>query len=144
MEEVFKERKIETVMDVGCGSGVLAVCAAVLGADMVLALDFDSVAVKETKENAWRNGVASKIHLLQGSLESVKGRFELVMANITTSELLKMREELKNKLKGGGVLLISGISEIKKNEAIYGFKEVGFSLKKEIFCEGWVGLIFAL
>ncbi|MBI2487189.1 MAG: 50S ribosomal protein L11 methyltransferase, partial [Deltaproteobacteria bacterium] len=82
IEEIFKTENIGNVLDFGCGSGILGISAAALGAQSVLAIDIDPIAVEESIRNAERNGVSSEVKVLYGSLEDVKGKFELVIANI--------------------------------------------------------------
>jgi ribosomal protein L11 methyltransferase len=142
IEEIFKTKKIRTVLDFGCGSGILGASAALLGAENVLAIDIDPIAVEEARRNVERNRVTSKINVLYGSLENVREKFELVIANIVTDELLRMAEEIKSVLEEDGILLVSGISELKKERAISGFKEVGFSPEREFIEGGWVAIWF--
>src|SRR5882724_2095144 len=105
LESIFKQRKVDKVLDVGCGSGVLAICAVALGASMALALDIDPLIVNETKINVEKNGFSSTVQVLCGSLESVRDKFDLILANIVTNEILKISEELKSKLKSDGLIL---------------------------------------
>jgi ribosomal protein L11 methyltransferase len=144
IEEVFKTGKIEKVLDFGCGSGILAISAAVLGAGSVLAIDIDPIAVEEAIKNVERNGLSAKVGVLRASLEAVKERYDLVMANIVTDELLRMAEGIKMVMDENGVLVVSGISELKKEKAISGFKEAGFDLVREFTGDGWVAIWFKL
>ena len=90
IEEIFKIKKIKTVLDLGCGSGILGISAKVLGAEDVVLIDIDPLAVEEARKNALRNGVDSRIVILNGSLETTRRKFELVIANIVTDELLRI------------------------------------------------------
>jgi len=144
VEEIFKTKSIRNVLDFGCGSGILGISAAALGAETVLAIDIDPIAVDESIKNVERNALSSKIRVLQGSLERVEGKFELVIANIVTDELVRIVEGIKSLLREGGILLLSGISELKKEKAVSGFTEAGFSLKKEFIESGWVAIWFSL
>ena len=144
IEEIFKTGKIERVLDFGCGSGILAISAAVLGADSVLAIDIDPIAVEEAIKNVERNGVITKVGVLRASLEAVKERYDLVAANIVTDELLRMSEGIKMVMDENGVLVVSGISELKREKAISGFKEAGFGLIREFREDGWVAMCFKL
>ena len=142
IERIFKERKIKNVLDVGCGSGILAICSAALGASIALALDVEPVVTIEAKKNIIKNGFSSKIKVICGSLESVSGAFDLVIANIVTHEILRISEELKAKLKTEGLLLVSGIYNIRKQEITYRFWELGLFLEKEWSEAEWVALLF--
>jgi ribosomal protein L11 methyltransferase len=101
------------VLDLGCGSGILAIGAAKLGAVHVLALDIDPIAVKATQENMSQNGVAAKITAQQGSLESVitsARRFDVVVVNILAKIIIAMCDQhLGDTVRPGGRALFSGI-----------------------------------
>jgi ribosomal protein L11 methyltransferase len=141
IEEIFKRKKIKNVLDLGCGTGVLGISAKVLGAECVLAIDVDPLAVEEARMNALRNGIESKFFSVCGSLEDIQGRFDLVIANIVTDDLLRMSKGIKLLIDDGGLLLVSGISELKKEKALKGFTEAGFSLDRELMEESWVAMI---
>jgi ribosomal protein L11 methyltransferase len=101
------------VIDLGCGSGILAIAAAKLGAGHVLALDIDPIAVQATQENIEQNGVAEKITAQLGSLESVVGsarRFDLAVVNILARIIIQMCDEhLGEVVRPGGKAIFSGI-----------------------------------
>lgn len=103
------------VLDLGCGSGILAIAAAKLGARSVLGLDTDPIAVDVTVENAKKNGVADKIVAQTGSLESVRAssrRFDLIVVNILARIIIPMCEEgLGQVVRPGGLAIFSGIIE---------------------------------
>ncbi|MDA2918226.1 50S ribosomal protein L11 methyltransferase [Desulfobacterota bacterium AH_259_B03_O07] len=142
IEEIFKTRSVKTALDFGCGSGVLGICAAALGAESVLAVDIDPMAVKEAGVNFERNKLNSKGHVQYGSLEDVQGKFDLVIANIVTDELLGMVAEIESLLEKNGILLVSGIYETKKEKAITGFSNASFRFTKEYIESGWTALWF--
>jgi ribosomal protein L11 methyltransferase len=97
------------VLDVGCGSGILSIAAARLGAREVVALDVDPIAVEATIANARRNRLAGRIDTRQGSLPSGAGPFDLVLANLIASLLVQLAPLLAEELRTGGRLLASGI-----------------------------------
>lgn len=144
IEEIFKTRRIKTVLDLGCGSGILGISCAMLGAESVLAVDIDPVAVEEAKQNAEKNGVGTRVRVLYGSLGDVREKFDLVLANIVTDELIRMRGKIKSAVDEDCILLVSGISELKKEHAASGFREIGFSLNREFIDGGWVAIWFNL
>jgi ribosomal protein L11 methyltransferase len=104
-----------TVLDLGCGSGILGIAAARLGAARVVALDTDPVAVEATRQNAARNGVSEVIEAAEGSLEAALDLLgpspsELTMANILSSVLETMlRDGLARTVGPDGVVILSGI-----------------------------------
>ena len=144
IEEIFKIKKIKTVLDLGCGSGILGISAKALGAEDVVLIDIDPLAVEEARKNALRNGVDSRVVILNGSLETIRRKFELVIANIVTDELLRMREGIKSLIDNGGLLLVSGISELKKDKALSGLTDIGFCFNKEFIEGGWVAMLLSL
>lgn len=97
------------VLDVGCGSGILAIAAIRLGAEHVLGLDIDPVAVEATLANARRNRLVRQISARVDSLPSGAPPHDLVLANLIASVLIELADQLRDELRPGGVLLASGI-----------------------------------
>ncbi len=101
------------VLDLGSGSGILAIAAAKLGAASVLGLDIDEIAVTSSRENIERNAVADKITIEQGSLETVihsPRRFDLVVVNILARIIIEMCDHgLGQTVRPGGIAMFSGI-----------------------------------
>jgi len=106
-------RRGDEVLDLGTGSGILAVAAAKLGARRVLALDIDPQAVKAARENAAANGVGDVVEVREGTLpESMAGeRFDLIVANISGLTLERLAASLAGTLRDGGALIVSGFLE---------------------------------
>lgn len=142
LEEISKERKLERVLDVGCGSGVLGICAVALGATMALAMDIDATSAGEARINVEQNGLSPNIEVLCGSLELTHDNFDVVIANILTDSIVLLSEELKARLKADGLLLLSGIHDARKEKVIHRFRALGLFLDKELSEEGWVALLF--
>ncbi len=121
----------DEVLDVGTGSGILAVAAAKLGARRVLALDIDPQAVKAARENAAANGVRDAVEVREGTLpESLAGeRFDIIVANISGLTLERLAASLAGALRDGGALIVSGFLE----DAVAGlgrvFAEAGLSVE---------------
>jgi len=97
-----------SVLDVGTGSGILAIAAAKRGASPVVAVDTDRVACEAARENAVRNAVA--IPVGEGSAADVPGRFDVVVANIVSPVLQRVAADLGARLAPGGMLVVAGIS----------------------------------
>lgn len=100
-----------TVLDVGCGSGVLAVVAALLGAAEVTAVDVDPAAVATTCDNAARNAVASVVQASSTPVDAITGHFDVVVANIDRPTLLDIGSSLARVVGPHGVLVVSGVLE---------------------------------
>lgn len=98
-----------TVLDVGCGSGVLAIGAVVFGAGHAVGVDIAPAAVPTTVENAVANGVADRVVVSTTDLADVEGTFDLVLANILAPTLVALSADLKRVVADGGALVISGI-----------------------------------
>ncbi len=125
--ERFAERREEfgkekwTLCDVGCGTGILAIVAAKLGADHVTAVDIDPAAVEVSIKNSTKNSVGDRVKVITGSVEKITGNFDCVVANLTTKLLLKLSTALRRIVKPGGSLILSGVldSEMDEVDRIY-------------------------
>lgn len=98
-----------SVLDVGSGTGVLAIIAARLGASPVVAVDIAEAAVEATRANAVRNGVGEAIAASPTPLADVDGAFDVVFANILAPTLVALADDLRRVLAPGGVLVVSGV-----------------------------------
>ncbi|MEN6371323.1 MAG: 50S ribosomal protein L11 methyltransferase [Armatimonadota bacterium] len=129
----------ERVLDVGTGSGVLAIAAAKLGASEVYSTENDPVAVGAAVENVRRNGVNNKVQVeLSESPSSAPGPFDLVVANITATIILGMAEDIANAAKPGGLLITSGLIESRSDEVAGRFMELGFEMVEKGVDDEWV------
>jgi len=128
------------VIDVGCGSGILAIAAGKLGAGELLGVDTDPIAVESTAANARLNGLARRIHVRRGSLPSGAGPFDLVLANLIASLLVQLAEPLRDELAPGGRLLASGIFRDREGDVRAAFQAAGMRLGRRWAEEDWVAL----
>ncbi len=106
----------KTILDVGCGSGILALVAITLGAARARAVDNDPEAAEVTRENATRNGLEEQVTCDTASLGEITERFPVVVANIEARVLVPMAPELGAKVAPGGLLVLSGILVPQKDE----------------------------
>jgi ribosomal protein L11 methyltransferase len=110
------EVKDAVVLDVGCGSGILAFIALALGAAKAVAIDVDQEAIDVTRENAERNELVSRVDASTTPLEALSMTSPLVLANIEAKTLIPMADELKKRVAPGGLLLLSGILVPQKDD----------------------------
>ncbi|HLW70808.1 MAG TPA: 50S ribosomal protein L11 methyltransferase [Candidatus Binataceae bacterium] len=109
VEQVFDGGRCERALDVGTGSGILAIAMSKLGAKQVVAIDFDPIALDNARENAKLNDVETNLRLSVAPLSSIRGRFDIITANILSSVLIEMAPQLKARLRPGGHLILAGI-----------------------------------
>ncbi len=128
------------LLDVGSGSGVLAIAAALLGAGALVGLDTDPIAVEATLANARRNRVARRLRAWQGSLPSRAGPFDLVVANLIASLLVARAADLAAELRPGGRLLASGIFLDREAHVRASFEGAGLRVLRREAEGDWVVL----
>lgn len=130
----LKEKK---VLDMGCGTGVLAIIAEKLGAGEILAVDIEPDSTEASINNSLLNNCL-KIIVLQGSTEQMKGRiFDVILANINRNILLNHLPEYYAALNEGGDLLLSGFFSTDTGDLSGALLENGFKLRKTFDHEGW-------
>jgi ribosomal protein L11 methyltransferase len=128
------------VLDVGCGSGILGVCAGLFGAAEVLAVDTDSLAVQATAANSERNGLANVVEARQGSLALVSAAYDVVLANLISSVLISLAGELAATVRDGGTLLASGIFIDREAAVAAALTDAGFTMVARSSETEWVAL----
>ena len=129
------------VLDVGCGSGILALAALRLGAERAVGVDTDPLAVAATRENAARNGVGDRVIAVEGTIPRMpEARFPLVLANLVAAVLVELAPRLAAHLAPGGVLLTSGIIEPRAAEVTTAMRSVGLVVAHRRVDGEWVSL----
>jgi ribosomal protein L11 methyltransferase len=128
------------VLDVGCGSGILAIAALKLGAVSALGLDTDPIAIESTSANARRNRLGRRLHVRGGSLPSGEPGFDVVLANLIAGVLVPMAQTLRGELRRGGSLLASGIFVDREREVGEAFMAAGLELTGRTAEGDWVAL----
>lgn len=118
-----------SVIDIGTGTGILAIAAAHMGADPILATDLDHVAVRVAKENVEINGFADKIRVLQGDLlECVNETADIILTNIIADVLMFFAEPVRKHINKGGKFICSGISKEKRQGVIDVLNNAGYHI----------------
>jgi ribosomal protein L11 methyltransferase len=118
------------VLDVGCGSGILAIAAARLGAAHVLGVDTDPIAVESSIANIRRNRLVRRIRVRQGSVPTGEPPFDLVLANLIASVLIRIADGLAAELRPGGRILASGIFIDREAEVRDAFEAAGLAIAR--------------
>ncbi len=135
----------ESVLDVGCGSGILSICAAKLGASLCRAYDIDPVAVKVARENVERDGLSDKIEvgvsdLLSGVCRK-SGGYTVCVANIVADIILRMLPDIGSYLAPGAPIILSGIVMDRAEEIECAAKALGYSVVRRECENDWVALM---
>lgn len=129
----------KSVIDVGTGSGILALASAKLGAKFVEAYDIDDNAVKSAKENCVLNNLQDKIYVANANLlDKTTGKFDIVLANITADVLIMLSNSLGDYLKKDGIVIISGIILKREDDVKKAFEDNGFKVLQRINMGEWV------
>ena len=129
-------------LDVGTGSGILALGAAALGCRDVLANDLDPVACEVARENVEKNGYAEQIVITETPLEELDGQFELVVANILAEENVRLRQQLYDHLAADGWLVLSGILKEKESFVRDGFADLPLRSYPVRYQDEWVCMVY--
>jgi len=142
VEQVVKPG--DAVLDVGTGSGILAIAAVKLGADHADTVDVESVAVRATAENAERNDVSDRIKVALGSVgpgEPFTGEYDVVLANIIARILIELSVAIVGHTKRGGFMVLAGIIESREQEVVAAFEAQGADVVTRRSHEDWVSLV---
>ncbi|MBQ2953594.1 MAG: 50S ribosomal protein L11 methyltransferase [Clostridia bacterium] len=142
LEDVMLKQPVRTVIDVGTGSGILAIGAAMLGAEDVLAIDIDPTAVKVAQENVEHNGLQGVIRAVEGNLlESTDGVCEVCVANIIADVICMFAQPLIPHIVPGGLFICSGIIKEREQDVVRALTEAKYDIL-EIRRKGeWVAML---
>lgn len=137
----------ESVLDLGCGSGILSVIALLLGASEATAVDIDPNAADIARENARRNGIEpGRLTALTGDLTSDPrlaarlgaGRYRMVFANIVADVILALLDGVKTQMAPGGIFLVSGIIRQREREVLDAMEQKGYQILEHREKDSWV------
>ena len=128
----------ERVLDIGTGSGILAIAALKLGAASAEGVDIDPVAVRTAGENAALNGVQDKLTVLVGDLsDKASGTYDIITANIVANAILSLAPAVPGLMAEGATFIASGIIDSRKDEVITGLKKAGLAVAEVKEKRGW-------
>lgn len=132
-------RCTSTVLDVGCGSGILSIAALLLGAKSALGVDIDKLAVKTALANAKENGFEPPVfNAVCGDLsEKVSGKYKVIVANIVADVIIRFTPQVNEFLEKDGVFITGGIIDVRKEEVEQAFDENGFRIVEHCTSNGW-------
>ncbi len=135
----------DLVYDVGCGSGILSIVSAKLGAKKVIGIDIDELSIKASKENVKINQVEDVVEIRKGNLlDKVSGKADIIVANIIAEIIVKMVPTLKNYIKDDGIFIASGIITDKLDVVRKALAHNGFNIIEEKIMKDWVAIIAKL
>ncbi len=133
---------IETVLDVGTGTGILGLGAALLGVKKVYGIDNDPIAVKVAMENIKINGLTEAMTVGSVDITEIKEEFPLVVANIVHDVLIQMSKDLRRLTTIGGTLILSGLLEMEQEDSIIKtYNNSGFTAVERKQKDEWVALL---
>ena len=139
--ETFGPERLQTLLDVGTGSGILAIYGAKLGFKKIMAVDVDPEAVRWAERNIGLNGVANAISLSGTNIETIEDRFSLVCANLILGELQRLMPDFSRLVDFNGFLLASGIlrDQVERIEEM--LSTAGFSLHQILYEDEWACMV---
>ena len=130
-EYLGEEPSDKKILDVGCGSGILSIAAALLGCGPVLGIDIDEDAVRVANENVRLNGVDDVVEITHGDLlQGVDFKADIVVANLMADLVAMLSESVTDHMEKGGVFISSGILTEKKEMVENALEKAGFEIKE--------------
>ncbi len=142
--DLLKARRFERVLDVGCGTGVLAIAAARTGSPIAVGTDIDGPSVRIANENAQLNAARARfVHAsgLDDPLVRNDGPYDLVFANILAPPLVALSGDIKRALKPGGFAILSGLLRTQERRVSAAYTSKGFRMVRRIHRDAWSALV---
>jgi len=142
IEKISKECRKESCLDIGTGSGILAIGAAKLGFRHVTAVDIDPMAIDAAKRNVEGNSLLNVV-IKEGDITAVDGSFDLIVANLLSGILVDIAPEIVSRLNPGGKAILSGMLTDQEGDVIKAFEKAGLLLSETVISGKWVTLVFS-
>ncbi len=140
LEEVIRDDNL--VYDIGCGTGILGICAAKFGAKKVLGVDISEDAIIATNENIKKNHLIDIMEAKKGSLtEVLEEKADVIVANIIADIIIKMNEDIEAFIKRNGYYIVSGIVDGREKDVITSLKEHNFTIEKMLQKGDWHAIL---
>jgi ribosomal protein L11 methyltransferase len=131
----------EKILDVGTGTGVLAIAAIKLGAKRCIAVDRDEWSIDNSVENIRKNGVLDKVEVIRGEISSLgEEEYDIEVANLNRNTLLYIEPELRKRCKSGGVLLLTGLLTLDEDDIVKSYTKSGFKVIETLHEAEWSAL----
>ena len=143
--EKHMDKNCKRVLDIGTGSGILAIVESKLGADRIFAYDIDPVAARVAVENAEKNGInniTAGVSDLLADVDTEGGLYDFVSANIVADIIIRMAPDLHRVMKYGAKIAVSGVIEDRFREVIEVMERNGFGVSDIITENDWKGMVF--
>jgi ribosomal protein L11 methylase PrmA len=135
LREALAAASVNSLLDVGCGAGLLSLAAAAMNVPQVVGVDVAPAAVHITRENARDNGLAGALHVVRGSTECLKGPFDLVIANLPWEVQMDKVSELSRLAAPQGRLILSGFRENQEDLLLQPYQRLGWVLRRRVIKE---------
>jgi ribosomal protein L11 methyltransferase len=142
IDRILRTATPEAMLDVGTGSGVLAIAALMLGVASARAIDVDQSALEIAAENAAINSVGARLQLSRGGPETVTGTWPLVVANVLAAPLIDMAPQLVRRIGHDGQLVLSGIAESVAADVDREYRRLGMRHVETNARDGWIANVF--
>ena len=134
-----------TMLDIGTGSGILAITALLLGTKSAVGVDIDQLSVKIAQENADLNGVGEQIELVWGDLtEKISGTYDVICANIVADVIIRLCDSVTSFMHPNTVLIVSGIIEDRCNDVFTALQNAGLTIIEKNQENDWVSVVVKL
>lgn len=140
IEKIARVTSKRRFLDIGTGTGILAIGASRLGFEQVTAVDIDPLAVDAARRNAVANGLTN-IEVLEGTIQAVSARFDVITANLLVEILTGIAPELSDRLEPGGRAILSGLLIGQEEDVIREMASSGLTFQEKIIDGKWVSLV---